>query len=426
MYVLDSSFVIDRKILGTSKHLLSENKTYKWTADIAQNVWHLTGHIKNDSDRCLDTLFQLNGIEIDIKPPQRFIKAMDSLMSGSTAWPPPWQKVMPKVAHRTFAETLLHKVTEGLERSSKDYYDRVWVPGNNLLRSLQQARVDNQRWESLIAANKGNVAAIRSFEPDANGFASQVVYDRFGTVTGRPLVASGPQILTLKKEHRNLLTSRWGEDGQLIIVDFAALEARVLLYEAGKRCDNPDMYSEINNDLFNGSANRNDVKGAVISELYGQSKRMLGERLGIKGKHLNFFVSKIKGYFRTETLMKRVKQQFVENGYLLNRYGRRVVVDNPVDHVFVNYYAQSSGADVAMLGFNEMLQQLSGYRVAPIFLIYDAIILDCHKSAVDAVNAVKTVNVDGYVQRFFLRAEPVGCTHVSEEVHFQNEERINA
>ena len=97
-----------------------------------------------------------------------------------------------------------------------------------------------------------------------------------------------------------------------------------MLYEAGRRCENPDIYAMIAEDMGDGIT-RKAVKGAVISELYGSSKHALGKALGIEGKELNAFVKKVRMYFNTQELLARVKKQFVSTGRLINRYGRTAI-----------------------------------------------------------------------------------------------------
>lgn len=396
-------FVVDKRILGTNKHLLV-NGSFTWIANVPEDTWHLSGELKT-SNKCLDTLFKLENVTVELNPPERYFNAMTTLLSSSGYWPPPWHDVMPPRVHRTFVETLIARVVEAFNRADQTFYRTVWVPGNAVFGSLQRAVIDEEKRASYVRANEGNLAALESFRPDEQGFAPAVTYNRFGQRTGRPSVLTGPQILTLKREHRDILTSRWKGEGQIVMLDFSALEVRVILHEAGKFCKRADLYAELNDDLFAGRMPRDAVKGAVICDLYGQSKHALGNRLGIKGRHLDFFINKIRSHFETDKLLQRVKQQFVKEGSITNHYGRRVVIDSPLDHIIVNAYAQSTGADVVTLGFHEILKRLHGRRVVPLFVLVDAIILDCHLSELDAVREIDSVKVDGYDQVWPLKLD---------------------
>jgi DNA polymerase I-like protein with 3'-5' exonuclease and polymerase domains len=217
-------------------------------------------------------------------------------------------------------------------------------------------------------------------------------------------VKSGPQILTLKREHRDLVVPSM-PNGKIMYVDFAALEARVLLYEAGGQCSDVDLYGMIARDLFGGTVSRDAVKLAVISELYGSGKHTLGETLQISGDPLDRFIAKIKGFFKTNDLKARVKDQYVKLGYIRNRHGRMVKIDEPIDRIFVNSYAQSTGVDVSLLGFNELLKSLKHTKCRPLFVLHDALIVDVPEESVDELMQIESVKVPGYVQSFKLKVQ---------------------
>ncbi len=318
--------------------------------------------------------------------------------------------LMPARAHQAFVKGLVEGVTVAMDGLPVNYYRDTWVPGDRVIRSLQPARVDTAKWQALVDAKVGNVHVVETFKQDADGFARPITYDRFGTLTGRLTVASGPGIMTLKREYRDIIIPST-PGGCIVSIDFAALEARVLLYEAGRRCDEPDLYDMIAREM-GGRVTRKAVKGAVISELYGSSKHALGAVLGIKGRELNDFVNQVKTYFNTAALLKRIKQQFVASGRIINRYGRPILVDEPLDHVMINYYAQSSGADVALLGFSQLINELAvdAPTVRPLYLLHDGLFLDVPHEHIERVLAIRSITVHGYVQKFYLKSERLACT----------------
>lgn len=402
------SVCIDACLLGTERHLVCANSGYSWHRDVPDDCsWHLNGRIKPCNDRCLDTLFRLASIEPSLRPPQRFVNAMNVLGEANVTTVP-WQKVMPAQAHRTFVKGIVDQVVVAMAKLPVNYFRGTWVPGNAVIRSLKPAKVDATIFQRLVEARVGNVAAVRTFAPDHEGFAEPVAYDRFGTLTGRLTVVKGPNILTLKREHRDMLVPSTS-DGCIVSVDFAALEARVVLYEAGKSCSEPDLYGVISREL---GCDRKAVKGAVISELYGSSRFALGKALGINGKELNAFVKKVRASFNTPELLKRIKSQFYATGKITNRYGRPVTIDEPQDNIFMNYYAQSTGVDVTLLGFNKIIERLakeaSGIR--PLFLLHDALFLDVPACHVPLVESIQSVTVGGYVQSWPVKVERLSCT----------------
>lgn len=399
-------FCIDSTLLGTDKHLVCEEDGFLWRDRVPRGAWHLNGREKRNGDCCLDTLLRLCGITIDLCPPTQFVNMMATVSPDMSHVP--WQRVMPVAAHRAFVKKIVDQVVVAMATAHTGFYRNTWVPGNKVLTSLQRAKVNVPRFNELIEQNVGNIRSVESFRPNSECYAKPVTYDRFGTLTGRLTVTSGPMILTLKREYRDMIAPST-PNGRIVSIDFAALEARVLLYEAGRRCDEQDLYGMLAREL---GYDRKSVKGAVISELYGSSKWALGNALGISGKELNEFVKKIKGHFNTQVLLRRIKQQFVETGFIYNRYGRRVLIDEPADNIFINYYAQSTGSDVALLGFSKIVEKLSTAApgVRPLFLLHDALILDVPGEQVNDVVEIKTVTVPGYVQAWPLKVEVMPCT----------------
>lgn len=399
-------FCIDRRVLGTEGHLDCDGTSVAWADVVPSGVWHLSGQRKDDSDWCLDTALRLAGKAVVTRPPDRFVRSMTLLSSSMGDVPVPWHRVMPRTEHRAFAERLVADVGGAMAGTSFNHYETVWRAGNGIFRALQRAAVDGNRWRELVLAKGGNVDVVETFKPEADGLARPVTYDRFATLTGRLTVRSGPRILTLKRSSRDLLASRHGKEGGVYALDFAALEARVLLYEHGRSCDVLDLYGTIAREL---GRDRKAIKGAVISELYGSSKAALGAALDMHGAELDEFVRRVRAYFDTDLLLRRIKRQFVATGSLINRHGRAVVVDDPLDRILINYYAQSTGVDVTMLGFRQVVDALAvaAPRTAPVFLLHDALLLDVHDDDLHAVKQVDGVTVPGYVQRFPLKLERV-------------------
>lgn len=425
-----TQFCIDASLLGTHLHLLCSSGSFAWSSTVPDGAYHLTGCIKPCHDRCMDTLLRLNAIELDLAVPVRFSTAMNLVMSSSSMVPP-WQKVMPQAEHRAFMKRLVGAATEAMAKADRGYFEGTWVPGNVVLRSLQRANMDVEAMATASMLAPRNAYVLETFKPSKDGTAAPVTYNRFGTLTGRCTVASGPSILTLKKEHRSVIRSSYGARGKVMSIDFSSVEPRVALYEAGGKCDGEDLYTSIAADV---GYQRDVVKAAVISELYGRSVWTLKQSLkehrveemkGISVERIKAalgtddLLRRIKDRFDTKGLLKRAKEQFIKDGYIVNHYGRKVKVDEPLDHVLVNYYMQSTAADVALLGFSELVSHMPS-SVRPLYLIYDALIIDVPIEYVEQVMKVTSVAVPGFVQEFPLSineiCEDIGTDSGEEEI----------
>jgi len=317
-----------------------------------------------------------------------------------------WQHAVPHDVYQKYFKNLVHETSSVFSELPFDYYDAAWTAGSRLLGSLKPTKIDVSRWTQLSTESQQNSQVIESFKPGRTGYARPVVYNRFGTRTGRLTVEDGPNMLTLKKECRNMLKSAF-EDGVICSLDFRALEVRVVLAEAGKSSPAEDLYEEISKALFGGTVSRDVVKTAVIAELYGISRNALIARLQVQEEKVDRFINLIGEHFRLSDLRSRLKEELRSKGKLTNRFGRPLFLEEGNDNLLINTFAQSTGVDVAMLGFDSVVQTLGTDGVRPLFVLHDAIILDVRGDKVKSVKELSSIEVPGYECRFPLKFELV-------------------
>jgi hypothetical protein len=217
-------------------------------------------------------------------------------------------------------------------------------------------------------------------------------------------VVEGPNILVLKKTCRNMLRSSF-EGGAVYSLDFRALEARIVLAEAGRSSAAEDMYDEVAQKLFGGRVTRDAVKVAVLAELYGISRSSLKTKLGVGDKEVDSFITAIRSHFKTDQLKIRLKEELTSTGKIRNRFGRPLGVPAGQDNLLVNTYAQSSGVDVSLLGFDAILKTLGTEGVRPLFVLHDALILDVSSERLKDVETLDSVAVPTYDGSFPLKLE---------------------
>lgn len=82
-----------------------------------------------------------------------------------------------------------------------------------------------------------------------------------------------------------------------------------------------------------------------------------------------------------------------------------MTVTRPQDNIFINYYAQSTGVDVALMGFNEIVNRLGPDGIRPLFVLHDALILDVREDRIRDVESTEEVKVQGFEQAFLVKAE---------------------
>jgi len=393
-------FCIDSAVLGTEKHLIVEDG-FRWSDSVPRSVWHLTGKMK--SGRCMDTLMALGHRQVP-GVPQKHANCFASLFSGSVPPRIQWQHALPPDDFRIFFKNVVEETSKAFPELPREYCEGAWAAGTRLLSALKPAKVEAETWNKMAAETVHNAAALESFRPNRLGYAPVVEYDRFSTRTGRLTVKSGPQILTLKKECRSVVKSAF-EGGKIFNLDFRALEVRILAAEAGRWFGPTDVYEDVARELFGGSVERDAAKVAVISELYGAGRGALSARLRVPEKKVDEFLKKIRDFFCISALRGRLEDQLRERGKILNKFGRPLMVPESSENLLVNTYAQSTGVDVSLSGFDSIVSSLGSEGIRPLFVLHDALILDVHPDRFNDVVSCTSVSVDGYSHPFPLKIE---------------------
>lgn len=396
-------FTIDSAVLGTKRHIVGDVEGYTWSDSVSRDTWHLTGELKSAAtSKCLDTLLRLTQRDLP-SVPERYVVAMRHLVTGSQVIP--WQTVLPQDQFKEFFKNLVQETTDAFSGLPFDYYDIAWSAGSRVLGSLRPACIDTNFFNSAIQENPGS-PGLESFRPKRSGYAHPVTYDRFATRTGRLTVIEGPNILILKKDLRRIIKSSF-DGGSIVYLDFRALEARIVLAEAGRSSSADDIYQDISNVQFKGILPRDVVKVAVLAELYGISRGALKTKLGVSDQKLDSFISVIKDYFKVEDLRSRLRRQVALDGKMFNRFGRPLRVPESQDNLLVNTYAQSSGVDVSLIGFDNLLARLGSEGIRPLFVLHDAIVLDVRPDRLEDVLNVRHLQIATYDQIFPVKADKI-------------------
>ena len=391
--------IIGSLLLGSKKNLLLSDDGVTWVEKFQNDSWLLSGELKQDHNFCLDTAFKLENVGRVPSIPEKYRKSMSVLTDSS----PPWSMILPKEVYRVFFNDVISHVKNHKD-ISKDYYINSWVPGSKVLNLIKPAKTDASKISEIVSSSAINSQVVESFRPRSGGYASPVTYDRFGTVTGRLVISSGPNILLLKKDYRKILKPSH-PDGRIVSLDFSSLEARILLYESGKDCLEFDLYEMLSKKF--GGLPRPMVKAAVLAVLYGSSKSSVALHLGVSEDKIAKLILQIEEYINTSSLLKRLKQEHKETGYIKNKFGRKIPVDRVQDNIFINYYAQSTGVDVSLMGFSKIMETLGTNGIRPIFVLHDALLLDVHPDRLQDVSDVRNVNVHGYDQTFPVKFEEI-------------------
>lgn len=361
----------------------TSEETYQWSPDIPEGWW-----VVGDGPRDLLTALTLAGVDVSTTPASKWVKP---LLTASRRTHGPWHMAMPTDAWEAWVEQTVDTIATRSQMVDLSYYEDVYSKSMEVLGSLKPAHIDENRLEDYVSDKsipKGVRLRVNSFRPHEGKACDPIKYDMLETISGRMKVKEGPQILHLRKDHRDIFKSRY-KGGSIVQLDYVSLEPRLALALANK--DVPeDVYADLGIKVFNGEQERKTVKFFVLAALYGSGADKVSEQTGLDVKLCRQFIPKVKAYFgRNELMGDLVKECKDHQGTIRNHYGRVIRVRDPAPHKIYNHKIQSDAVDIAMLGFWHILKQIKGHKITPLFVIHDALILDCGEEFNSLINLIK-------------------------------------
>lgn len=393
-------FYVYPEVLGTfNSGLVIDTDGFRWTQRRPKDHWSYRGILAWVDQLSLDELFKLENLEFDHKPSPKFSKTITGLPEDVT---PPWSLMMPRREYLTNLKRIVSSIQTSYETSSKEYYNSCWVKHRELFNSIQ--RLTNPD-PNMFSGD--DIPEVNSFKPRGSQ-CEKIQYNRFGTRTGRLTVSSGPQLLTLRKGMRKFLRSRWGDDGLLISIDFSALEVRLMIAELDHEVRDEDPYIDLSQSV-SGSMTRESAKLALISTVYGATEHGLSGSLGVSLDKAREIHSVIQNKYGVKELIKRLRDQYMTVGYIRNKFHRRIEIPDAGDGPLLNSYLQSTGVDVSLNGFLEIIRRLPSEHAVPVGLLHDSIIIDCTREFATKIGSQLKVKIDGYFGKFPLKVSQFNC-----------------
>ena len=390
---------IHRNVLGTGKHLFankSEN-LYYWSNEIDNSSWVFGD--ENIPLKCADSVLKALKMDILSTPEEKYINSWIEV-GKSCNGDVDWEKALPPEVFRKFVSRLVDQLWCVLEEIDDTYYGNEFLACRSVTRSLSRACIDTEAFNKLIKESKSlsGRKSLSSFSPDSTGKAQLPVYSTTSSVTGRLTVKSGPNILTMKKSLRKIIKSKHPR-GKIVQVDFVSLEPRVLLLMQEKKAPE-DIYNYIKTNVLGGKFSRSVAKSATLGAIFGISSARFQENSSLSPDESSSVLKEVRRFFNVSSIGKTLKKEMLQNGCIENAYGRKVTPSTSQAHVLVNNKVQSTGVDVALLGFNTLLDRFKRLNIQadPLFLIHDAIILDVPEADIDKVTDVVKQGV--YNKRF--------------------------
>lgn len=384
---------IHKDLLGFDQHLSYKSGKFTRVRDIPEGDSIVYG------DPELLELAKLYNITLPEFPPSRYVKAFQTTLRSRDVSEVPWKDAIPPEAFKRIVKGLGESLEKAFSETDFSYYRTHYRKTMKALSYLRQAKIDPRAWKvhsmdpDLITPH-----VFHSFQPDEDGFTSPVVYSRCDTKTGRLKVVEGPNILTLPKEQRNVLSSRFGMNGKVWSLDYSSLEPRVLLSvrdflaSQSPLTGSPPqtLVSKTESDVYTSfltrfqitTITRAQVKEVVLSLIYGAGQDTIMEKLqGVKDPR--GFIDAVNDFFGLDLVRQRLVEEWEANGrqYITTLYGRKLDTSDAKPYMLLNYLIQSMAVEVALYGFLNILRAITTPLIVPLFIQHDALIVDAHKDA---------------------------------------------
>ena len=308
-------------------------------------------------------------------------------MEGIARGKVPWPLVVPQHVLGEHVRSIASELDDVLEQLGS--YSETLAASRRILSMLRPCRIDLAALR--VEQGKGAMGALDTFEPGPDFMCEVPVYSH-ATATGRLTVREGPRILTLQKEHRKILSSRF-DGGRVMQVDFVSLEPRVLRLLANGSAP-IDIYSDVA-ERIGGGATRRQVKLATLKLLYGSSRAGLTEEVGSISTHS---IRKLEEYFGLPSLRSKLSTELARSGMIRSFWGRPLR-EATEQHLLISHYTQSTSVDVSLSGFGDLMDDVieADLDVVPCYVLHDALLIDVHPDSMAQLEVIvgKGLDVDG-------------------------------
>ena len=198
------------------------------------------------------------------------------------------------------------------------------------------------------------------------------------SVTGRTSIIKGYNFLTMKKTDRKRIQPINDKD-VLLEVDFKSCEPFFYLKSIGVlKEETNDVYEYVAKLIGYDIKSRDMFKRAILSIMYGATNNSIRKLSGLSEKK----IQKIKDIMKIKDTEDYLSNEFKENNYFCNYYGRPVVKDNNL----INYWIQSSAVDFCSLAFSKFVKD---YNLRPAFFVHDSMTFLIKKDRLEEINEIK-------------------------------------
>ena len=267
--------------------------------------------------------------------------------------------IAPKKIIKESIANISAEIKQVLSDEENVFYLHNYLKIRSFLDSMHAVRVDSARLKKLIENQKHSMA---------------------NSVTGRLSVSSGPKILTSPQEVKSTFKSRY-KNGKVLQIDLSCAEPNFALFAANKE-PIQDLYSFCAKDVLQDKVDRSTAKLVLLSALYGQSIKNLSANIP-DGIDAGSVAKDVRSFLSVSDLQEKLRSKW-SSGNLRNHLGRPLKSSH--QRLLISHYLQSSVAEASILMFRSFCAE---HEVTPVFVIHDALIIDCRSEVADSILGVK-------------------------------------
>jgi hypothetical protein len=219
-----------------------------------------------------------------------------------------------------------------------------------------------------------------------------LVYSQYNiyTSTGRPSNHfGGINYAALNKENgvRSCFTSRYGDAGRMVLIDYSAFHPRIICHLTNFDMDiNEDIYKYLGELYFNRKVVEYDmpeIKSITMRQLYG----------GVEERYEN-----IKYFKNLKKFINDNWDFFKNHGYVLTPcFGRKITENHLKDstpYKLFNYILQATETEVSLTVINCINRYLKNKKTKVALYTYDSLLLDFYKNDGETVlNDIMTIMI---------------------------------
>lgn len=212
---------------------------------------------------------------------------------------------------------------------------------------------------------------------DATIYDGDLVYSQYNiyTSTGRPSNRfDNVNYAALNKNDgaRKCFTSRFGENGKMVLMDYSAFHPRIISHITKFPIDiNTDIYEYLGEAYFGRKVTEYDmdeIKSITMRQFYGEIEKRF--------EHIKYLA-------HAKEFKEKYWKDFQENGFIKTPLFKRAITNkhllDPNINKLFNYILQATETEIAVSMLMLVIDYLKSFKTKAVLYTYDSILFDFYK-----------------------------------------------